>query len=363
MAFVSALETAKERILDLSREVGSGVEDRLPAIRHLSEKIGVSRDTVWRALHSLREDGSVETLTNGRYRFSEHCLKKGSRRPLHFSVFAEGDSYVMKPLMERYYCQLAMNAPGGGYTTQLFLTHAPLGNMDLDKASKTDVAIVLGDAGIPSGFPEVELTRTIAVQTHPGQAYPNTLTCDYFRGGELAAELMLKSRYKRPMLITWAYDGVLWSSFELRILGFKKRWIEAGKSLGDIQIVQLNAANMLSRVDQIVAEIDQHSDCDYYFCFNDQVAGLVADILAYKGKRIPEDVGLVGFDGASEALNHQPRITTICQSMEALADITPELARSLVDEPGSSVGVVKSEPRVIYGETLMREHQRVDSQP
>lgn len=56
------------------------------------------------------------------------------------------------------------------------------------------------------------------------------------------------------------------------------------------------------------------------FCANDQMAlGLVRG-LEDAGRRVPADVGIVGFDDVPDAANYRPPLTTIRQDFTALAD-------------------------------------------
>lgn len=55
------------------------------------------------------------------------------------------------------------------------------------------------------------------------------------------------------------------------------------------------------------------------FCANDQMALGLLRALADSGRRVPEDVGVIGFDDVPDAANYRPPLTTIRQDFEALA--------------------------------------------
>ncbi|MFK3677902.1 LacI family DNA-binding transcriptional regulator [Microbacterium sp. NPDC090218] len=55
------------------------------------------------------------------------------------------------------------------------------------------------------------------------------------------------------------------------------------------------------------------------FCANDQMALGLLRALAESGRRVPEDVSVIGFDDVPEAANYRPPLTTIRQDFAALA--------------------------------------------
>jgi len=55
------------------------------------------------------------------------------------------------------------------------------------------------------------------------------------------------------------------------------------------------------------------------FCANDQMALGLLRWLAERGRRVPDDVAVVGFDDVPDAANYRPPLTTIRQDFTALA--------------------------------------------
>ncbi len=55
------------------------------------------------------------------------------------------------------------------------------------------------------------------------------------------------------------------------------------------------------------------------FCANDQMALGLLRALAESGRRVPEDVAVIGFDDVPDAANYRPPLTTIRQDFTALA--------------------------------------------
>lgn len=61
------------------------------------------------------------------------------------------------------------------------------------------------------------------------------------------------------------------------------------------------------------------------FCANDQMAFGVIHALSTMGRRVPDDVSIVGFDDTSEARHSLPPLTTVKQDFEAVGSLAVEL--------------------------------------
>ncbi|WP_328321600.1 LacI family transcriptional regulator [Kribbella sp. NBC_00382] len=64
--------------------------------------------------------------------------------------------------------------------------------------------------------------------------------------------------------------------------------------------------------------LDQHPDLDGIFVANDLMATATLRVLSHLGKRVPEDVAVVGFDDSVVATTTTPMLTTVRQPVEKL---------------------------------------------
>lgn len=72
------------------------------------------------------------------------------------------------------------------------------------------------------------------------------------------------------------------------------------------------------------------------FCANDQMALGLLRALAEAGRRVPEDVSVIGFDDVPDAANYRPPLTTIRQDFTALAHRA--VAALVAEIEGGAVG-------------------------
>ncbi|WP_439591370.1 LacI family DNA-binding transcriptional regulator [Microbacterium sp.] len=75
-------------------------------------------------------------------------------------------------------------------------------------------------------------------------------------------------------------------------------------------------------------------DVTAVFCANDQMALGVMRALADAGRRIPEDIAVVGFDDVADAADFRPPLTTVRQDFDALGELAvAALADAIGGEP------------------------------
>ena len=72
--------------------------------------------------------------------------------------------------------------------------------------------------------------------------------------------------------------------------------------------------------DYVYQVIDTNPQVDGIFCISDVVASKVVKHLESSGRRVPEDVKVIGFDGGRSFINLGKRITSIGQSPKLIAE-------------------------------------------
>lgn len=96
------------------------------------------------------------------------------------------------------------------------------------------------------------------------------------------------------------------------------------------------------------ALLARRPDIDAVFAASDLMAAGALSVLASSGRRVPEDVAVVGFDDSPVASTLRPQLTSIRQPIEEMGH---EAARLLIDSAGSQDAVPR---RVILATELVR---------
>ncbi len=122
-------------------------------------------------------------------------------------------------------------------------------------------------------------------------------------------------------------------------LKLREEWIIEGK--GTLEDGYFNMKKILKK-----KEIP-----DGVFCHNDLVAIGAMKAIKEKGLKIPEDIGVIGFDNIPEGKFYDPSLTTVDQPIEKISVTLIKLLLKRIENPEKKVETVIFEPELIERET------------
>lgn len=163
--------------------------------------------------------------------------------------------------------------------------------------------------------PIISIDRTISPDI-------STVGSDNFQGGRLAAQHLVERGCER---VAYFNGGLMrpGMSASLRQQGFE----EALREHGLVPLVQTNQEDCLLSVnyqDLVATFFEENSDIDGAFCSNDFLAAEIVRYALKHGKRVPEDIQVVGYDDIDLAQFYAPAITTIHQPVEDICRFAVE---------------------------------------
>ncbi|MFG2820552.1 LacI family DNA-binding transcriptional regulator [Kitasatospora sp. NPDC048365] len=91
----------------------------------------------------------------------------------------------------------------------------------------------------------------------------------------------------------------------------------------------------------------EEPDLDGVFAANDLMARGALAVLAEHGRRVPEDVAVVGFDDSSAALSGRPWLTTVRQPVERMAEEMTRILLTRLADPAARPTCVIFEPELV----------------
>lgn len=139
------------------------------------------------------------------------------------------------------------------------------------------------------------------------------ISSDNFEGGKLAAQLLKKAGCHHSIMITGNDNSN--SPTGLRRLGFT---YELGK---ETPICHIPRELSVLRRDMEIRSIIAQEKPDGIFTSDDLTAIQVIKVAQQMGKRIPEDVKIIGYDGTDFIEQYYPQLATIKQPIADLASL------------------------------------------
>jgi DNA-binding LacI/PurR family transcriptional regulator len=146
------------------------------------------------------------------------------------------------------------------------------------------------------------------------------VSVDNYLGGRMAMLHLLRQGYRNIGHISGPLD---WWEARQRMAAWKDVLQEAKLDASDDHCVEGNWSSASGAL-AIEKLFDQYPDMDSVFVANDQMALSVMQFFAEKKIRIPEDIGVVGFDNIAESPFFSPALTTIQQDQYNIAKLAVE---------------------------------------
>lgn len=333
-------------------------------IKQVASEAGVSIQTVSRVLNDLphvapdTRERVLAVIERLQYRPSTLARSLIQQRSLMLGVVTAGLSYIGP---SRTLSGITAQADAMGY--DLLLHELPTFDAaEIEPFLNTMVARQID--GIIVAVPEIgdnhrwlleqlpDLHVPLVFLTmHPHLGLP-IVSVDNYKGGRLATEHLLAQGYQR---IGHIAGPLTWWEAQQRKAGWADALAAAGLAVSDAMWIE---GNWSSKSGELAAYqlLDRFQDMDAVFVANDQMALSLMAVARRRGRRVPADLGVVGFDGMPEAAYFCPSLTTIqqdlhqlgCQAVRQLVGVIESLRSS---DNHQQHQVVWIEPQLIIRES------------
>ncbi|MFD9704581.1 LacI family DNA-binding transcriptional regulator [Lentzea sp. NPDC059081] len=243
----------------------------------------------------------------------------------HLASVVSGVTRVVRPLGVQLV--LMMTGPG---TREQALSDLRCGRLDGVILVHTDPADPVPGQLIEAGLPVVLAGR-------PLKPMPITyVDVNQTAGAALAGRRLKELGRRRIATITGPQDT---PAGQDRLLGFLAEVPDAWVVHGDF-----TRQSGVAAMEKLIALCP---DVDGVFIASDLAANGAIPVLHRHGRKVPDDVAIVGFDDSTAALTCEPELTTVRQP---IADMAAEMARQLlrqITEERASVTSVIFEPTLV----------------
>lgn len=190
------------------------------------------------------------------------------------------------------------------------------------------IVLVVVDTEVLAAVQGLELDIPIVAAATSARPHPRLVAIDQYRGGRSATRHLLEAGYQTVRHIAGPARNP--DAVE-RIRGWRDEVAAARAPLTHEVHGDWSAASGY----RIASEADI-SPGEGIFVANDNMAIGVLSALRERGLRVPEDIGVVGFDDVPEAAFVYPSLTTVRQDFPALGEILMQKVLLLVEEPDTS---------------------------
>ncbi|HWV47922.1 MAG TPA: LacI family DNA-binding transcriptional regulator [Microbacterium sp.] len=133
-----------------------------------------------------------------------------------------------------------------------------------------------------------------------------------------ATEYLLASG-RRRIAVVGAHEGEVIGSAALRLQGYREALADAGIPYDDSIVGYTTLWHRANGADSMRELLARGAEFDAVFGLNDTLALGAMRVLQESGRRVPEDVAVVGFDGLDEAEYSIPSLTTVDPGREWIA--------------------------------------------
>jgi DNA-binding LacI/PurR family transcriptional regulator len=160
-------------------------------------------------------------------------------------------------------------------------------------------------------------------------------------GGTLAAEHLLARGSTQIGMISGPAEVPASSD---RISGFRRAMAKHGHAWVPTVTGNFTQESGEAAMRTLLAS---NPELDGVFVANDLMALGALLALRDAGRRVPEDVAMVGFDDSSAAVAARPALTTVRQPLEDMAAQAARLLLAHIGDPGGRVSSVIYEPKLV----------------
>lgn len=330
--YISLVNWIKNKIS--IRELHPG--DKLYSENELSEMFGLSRQTVRHAIGILEEEGLVERVRgSGTYVGSRRgTIRKKTMNIAVISTYVDG--YIFPPTLQG----IVQTLSAAGYMTQIAFTNNRVENERrilegiLEKDNVDGVIVEATKSALPNPNLEYyeELRKRQIALLFFNCKYPELdapiVALDDQKVAEDAVNYLLEQGHRKIGGIFKADDG----QGRLRYVGYINALLKAGISVDDRKILWIDTEDQKDLKNIRSSVLRRLTDCTGVFCYNDEVAFGLIEMLQKEGFRIPGQLSVVSVDASDLSLLSEPRITSIPYPMEELGQKAAENMLHLIEE-------------------------------
>jgi len=345
----------------LRREIAEGKfrdGQALMTEEELRMHFGVSRQTIRQAIALLEDDGLVD-----RRRGSGTYVRHGPRKRqglVHVAVLMNYiTEYICPAIISGI--ESTMNERGAIMSLSATSGDSRLERSILERLRDGQVdGLIVDGSHMARGTMNLDYYHRLAERNipvlfmngyYPGlETVPHVVMDDY-GGGRMAAREILKRGYRKPAGVfkTDDFQG------DERARGFLDEMKEQGVPVPEENLLLFGTAERMSLFEtragkKLIGRITEKREIDAVACYNDIFAVTLMATLEAAGMKLPEDMGIIGFDNADVGAVYRPGLTTLGHRKEQFGALAASKILNMIS--GEREGSEKMSWTLIERESL-----------
>jgi DNA-binding LacI/PurR family transcriptional regulator len=309
-----------------------------PTLEVVAARAGVSRATASRALRgaaNVSDEARTAVLEAARelsYTVNRAARSLVTRRSDTIAFVVAEDEHRM--FGDPYFVGILRGAhaetAGTGLQLLFVIASTPDDRAQFERyarAGHVDGALLVSLHGadeLPKRLEAIGVPTVLNGRPFTGDCSLFSVDADNAGGGRAATALLIERGAQRIATITGPLDM---AAGEDRLAGYRGALADAGRPVDD-RLVAVGDFSVEGGARAMALLLDAVPDLDAVFAASDLTAHGALQTLAERGRRVPGDVAVVGFDDVRLAELAVPPLTTIRQPIEALGQT---MARVLLD--------------------------------
>lgn len=158
---------------------------------------------------------------------------------------------------------------------------------------------------------------------------PSVVVNDFY-GGYIATKHLMSQGYRNVSFIS-RYN---YQTSANRFLGYSAALMEAGCTINSEHVISCVDDYSRERLSELIEQmLNLPNPPDAFFCHNDTIAVEVSKDVKKLGKKIPEDVGIIGFDDTRISETNHPPLSTISFGSYELGRKAAQLLYDMIVKP------------------------------
>jgi DNA-binding LacI/PurR family transcriptional regulator len=200
-----------------------------------------------------------------------------------------------------------------------------------------------GEDPLPRALTDAGIPTVLSGRPRPGERLPY-VDADNRGGARAATSHLLSAGRAKVATITGPLDMTVGVD---RFEGYADALRDSGQRLRK-GLVEHGDFSREAGARAMKALLRRHPKLDGVFVANDPMAIGALETLQTLGRRVPDDVALIGFDDVEEAASTSPPLTTVRQPLELMTQAIAELLLRRIDDATVDAEFVVCPTRLIH---------------